>query len=334
MPTPRYDVAALGNAIVDVIASADDAFLIDQQLTKGSMQLIDEARATALYAAMAPAVETSGGSAANTCAGVASLGGRAAYIGKVAADQLGEVFAHDIRAGGVHFDVPPLTDGPATGRSMINVTPDAQRTMCTFLGAANQLTPGDVDAALIGDAAVTFLEGYLFDPAEARRAFNKAAEAAHRAGRLVAITLSDAFVVERWRDDLLAFLPRLDIVLANEAEIAALYRTEDFDAALGQLASAVKIAAATRGEAGSVIAAGSDRHTIAAEPVAQLVDTTGAGDQYAAGVLLGVARGMPLADCGRLGSIAAAEVIDHVGPRPRRPLRALASAAGLRLPDA
>ncbi len=334
MPPARYDVAALGNAIVDVIASCDEAFLTREGLVKGSMQLIDEARATALYDRMAPGLEASGGSAGNTVAGVASFGGRAAYVGKVADDPLGEIFAHDIRAIGVHFATPPLTGGPATGRSMINVTPDAQRTMCTYLGAANLLMPEDVDETVVADAAVTFLEGYLFDPADARRAFNKAAAAARKAGRMVAITLSDSFVVERWRDHLLGFLDRVDLVFANEAEVTALFQIEDVDTAVDRLAARVRIAAVTRGAEGSVLAAGADRHRIVAERPRQVIDTTGAGDQYAAGVLLGVARGLPLPDCGRLGSIAAAEVIDHVGPRPQTSLKALASAAGLHPADA
>lgn len=330
----RFDVAALGNAIVDVIAPSEDAFLQAEGLDKGSMRLIDDDRADELYGRMAPGVEASGGSAGNTIAGVASFGGRAAYVGKVADDQLGGVFAHDIRALGVHFEVAPLTDGPATGRCLINVTPDGQRTMCTYLGAANQLTPADVDPNLIRDAAVTFLEGYLFDPEEARRAFEVAAQAARSADRMISLTLSDAFVVERHRDALIQFLPNVDVLFANAAEIASLFQTDDFESAVGRIRQRVKIAAVTHGEQGSVIVSGEQTHRIAAEPVDKVVDTTGAGDQYAAGVLFGVARGLPLDQAGRLGSIAAAEVIGHYGPRPLVSLKALASAAGIEAPSA
>lgn len=319
--TARYDVCAVGNAIVDVLSPCDDAFLTAQSLTPGSMQLVDADQSAALYDAMAAGVEASGGSAGNTVAGVGSFGGRAAYIGKVAEDVLGQVFTHDIRASGVHFDTPVLTDGAATGfgtgRCLINVTPDAQRTMCTFLGAANQLGVADIDAGLIGDSEIVYLEGYLFDPAPARAAFEAAAAAAHAAGRKVAITLSDTFVVARWRAELLAFIEAsADIVLANEGELAALFETEDFDAGAAKLAAIVELAAVTRGEHGSVIIRGDERVSVAAFPVDKVVDTTGAGDQYAAGFLLGVARGMSLADAGKLGSLAASEVIAHWGPRP------------------
>lgn len=334
--TPTYDVLAVGNAIVDVLAPCEPAFLEAEALTAGSMQLVDAARSAALYEAMAAGVEASGGSAGNTVAGVGSFGGRAAYIGKIADDQLGAVFSHDIRASGVHFGTPPLANGAdhglATGVCMINVTPDGQRTMCTFLGAANQLTVADIDADLIGASAIVYLEGYLFDPAPARAAFEAAAAAAHAAGRKVAITLSDSFVVHRWRAELLAFIAAsADIVLANEAELAALFETDDFDAAAGQLASIVDVAAVTRGAEGSVVIAGDQRIAIAVVPVDKVVDTTGAGDQYAAGLLLGLARGLSLEDAGKLGSLAAAEVIAHWGPRPMVSLKALAEEAGLRL---
>lgn len=328
---PAYDVCAVGNAIVDVLAPCDPAFLTAQGLTAGSMQLVDAGQSAALYAAMAPGVEASGGSAGNTVAGIGSFGGRAAYIGKVADDQLGAVFSHDIRAAGVAFDTAPLTD-VATGVCMINVTPDGQRTMCTFLGAANQLSAADIDAELIGASAIVYLEGYLFDPAPARAAFEAAAAAAHAAGRKVAITLSDTFVVARWRAELLAFIEAsADIVLANEGELAALFETEDFDAATSSLASMVDVAAITRGEAGSVVVRGEERVAIAAVPVGKVVDTTGAGDQYAAGFLLGLARGLSLEDAGKLGSLAAAEVIAHWGPRPMSSLEELAKEAGLTL---
>jgi sugar/nucleoside kinase (ribokinase family) len=328
--TARYDVAAIGNAIVDVIAPCDDAFLRTENLVKGSMQLVEESQAIALYGRMAQALETSGGSAGNTVAGVASFGGRSAYLGKVADDQLGEVFAHDMKAIGVHFETTPLVGGPATARSMINVTPDGQRTMCTFLGASIELTPDDVDPAVIEGSTIVYLEGYLFDPSEARRAFAKAAGIAHAAGRQMAITLSDAFVVDRHRDALLGFIEgQCDIVLANEAEVKALFRTDDFDAAAAKLGAMTKVCAITRSEKGSLILAGRASALVAAHPVEKVVDTTGAGDQYAAGFLLGLARGLPLAVCGKLGSLAAAEVIGHYGPRPQASLEALAKAEGL-----
>ncbi len=331
-----YDVCAVGNAIVDVLAPCDPSFLTAQNLTAGSMQLVDAQQSAALYAAMAAGVEASGGSAGNTVAGIGSFGGRAAYIGKVADDTLGGVFTHDIRAAGVAFETPPLKDGAdsglATGVCMINVTPDGQRTMCTFLGAANQLEAADIDADLIGASAIVYLEGYLFDPAPARAAFEAAAACAHTAGRKVAITLSDTFVVARWRAELLAFIEAsADIVLANEGELAALFETDDFDAAAAQLASMVDVAAVTRGDAGSVVLSGDERVAIAVVPVDKVVDTTGAGDQYAAGFLLGLARGLSLEDAGKLGSLAAAEVIAHWGPRPMVSLEGLARDAGLRL---
>ena len=328
---PSYDVCAVGNAIVDVLAPCEPAFLEAQGLTAGSMQLVDAQQSAALYAAMAAGVEASGGSAGNTVAGVGSFGGRAAYIGKVGDDQLGGVFSHDIRAAGVAFDTPALP-GVATGACMINVTPDGQRTMCTFLGAANQLQAADIDADLIGASAIVYLEGYLFDPAPARAAFEAAAAAAHAAGRKVAITLSDTFVVARWRAELLAFIEAsADIVLANEGELAALFETDDFDAAASSLAAMVEVAAITRGDAGSVIVRGDERVVIAVVPVDKVVDTTGAGAQYAAGFLLGLARGLPVETCCKLGSLAAAEVIAHWGPRPMTSLEGLARDAGLAL---
>jgi len=327
--TARYDVAAIGNAIVDVLASADEAFLVAEGLSKGSMQLIDEARAHELYGRMASGVEASGGSAANTIAGVASLGGRALFVGKVATDTLGEVFTHDIRAIGASFDTDPLTGGPATARCLINVTPDGERTMCTYLGAAVRLTPADVKPDAVAEAAILYLEGYLFDPEDARAAFAKAAAAARAADRTIALSLSDAFVVERHRAGLLDFIDaEVDVLFANEVEISALFET-DFDAALAALRGRVKIAAVTRGAQGSVILANGASVEVAADPAVRLVDTTGAGDQYAAGFLVGLAAGRPLEACGRLGSIAAAEVIGHFGPRPQTRLKDLAAARGL-----
>jgi sugar/nucleoside kinase (ribokinase family) len=332
LPPIRYNVCAVGNAIVDVLAPCDPAFLSARGLQPGSMQLVDETQSAALYDDMAAGVEASGGSAGNTVAGVGSYGGRAAYIGKVSGDALGDVFAHDIRAAGVAFDTPRLSEGPSTGRCLINVTDDGQRTMCTFLGAANQLTADDIDPDMIGESAIVYLEGYLFDPAPARAAFERAADIAHRAGRKVAITLSDTFVVARWRTELLEFIEQsADIVLANEAELGALFETEDFDGACNQLAGMVEAAAVTRGAAGSVVIKGDQRVAVDAFPVGKVVDTTGAGDQYAAGFLLGLARGLPLEDAGKLGSLAAAEVIAHWGPRPMTSLNELAKARGLAL---
>jgi sugar/nucleoside kinase (ribokinase family) len=325
-----YDVAAIGNAIVDVIAPSSDDFLADEGLTKGSMALIDDAQAEALYGRMAAGIEASGGSAANTVAGVASLGGRSAYLGKVADDVLGQVFTHDINAIGVTFDVAPLVGGPGTARCLINVTPDGQRTMSTYLGASIHLTPDDVDAKTIASAKILELEGYLFDPSEARRAFAKAAGIARASERLIALTLSDSFVVHRHRDALLGFIDsEVDILLANEAELTALFETSSFDTAVRSLRGRAKLAAITRGEKGSTVIAGDVIHDIPAVPVEKVVDTTGAGDQYAAGFLFGLAKGRPLDACGRLGSIAAAEVISHYGPRPQVSLQDLALKAGL-----
>jgi sugar/nucleoside kinase (ribokinase family) len=281
---------------------------------------------------MAPGIEASGGSAGNTIAGVASLGGRAAYIGKVADDALGAIFTHDIRAGGAHFATAPLKGGPATARCLINVTPDGQRTMCTYLGACVELTADDVDVHTIEQAKIIYLEGYLFDPPEARRAFAKAAVLARGAGRKIALSLSDAFVVERHRHALLGFIEsQVDIVFANEVEMAALLDGGNWAAAARELRDRVEIAAVTRGARGSLILTPETEHIVAAAPVDKVVDTTGAGDQYAAGFLFGLANGRPLEVCGELGSLAAAEVISHYGPRPETSLAALANAAGLEM---
>ena len=328
--TELYDVAAIGNAIVDVIAPCSDAFLTDEGLARGGMTLIDDAQADQLYGRMAAGIEASGGSAANTVAGVASLGGRAAYIGKVADDGLGKVFTHDINAIGVSFDVPPLVGGAATARCLINVTPDGQRTMSTFLGASNRLTAADVDPKIIEAAKIIYLEGYLFDPTDAREAFAKAAGLARASSRLISITLSDSFVVHRYRDLLLGFIDsEVDILLANEAELCALMQTEDFDAAIAGLRGRVKIAGVTRAEKGSVTLQGDEIAAVTTAPVEKVVDTTGAGDQDAAGFLYGLSQGRPLGVCARLGHLAAAEVIQHYGPRPQTSLRDLAIAAGL-----
>jgi sugar/nucleoside kinase (ribokinase family) len=324
-----YDVAAIGNAIVDVIAPADDAFLAANALDKGAMMLVDQARSAEIYGKMAAGVETSGGSAGNTIAGVASFGGKAAYLGKVANDKLGEIFTHDMRAVGAHFEPTPLVGGPATAVSMINVTPDGQRTMCTFLGASVEFTDADVDKDVIEAAKIVYLEGYLFDAELARRAFAKAAALAHGANRMIALTLSDGFVVERHRAGLMGFIEgQVDLLFANETELCALFQTDDFDMALEALRPHVKLAAVTRGEAGSVILSQGERLSVKAEAVQKVVDTTGAGDQYAAGFMFGLSRGRPLQQCGQLGSLAAAEVISHYGPRPQVSLKDLAAAKG------
>ena len=324
-----YDVAAIGNAIVDVLAPADDAFLAANKLNKGAMMLVDAEQSLALYSKMAKGVEASGGSAGNTIAGVASFGGKAAYLGKVADDQLGATFTNEMRAIGAHFEPTPLVGGPATAVSMINVTPDGQRTMCTFLGASVEFTDADVDKDVIEGAKIVYLEGYLFDAERARRAFAKAAALAHGSGRMIALTLSDGFVVERHRAGLMGFIEgQVDLLFANETELCALFQTDDFDKALEALRPHVKLAAVTRGEAGSVILSQGERLTVKAEPVQKVVDTTGAGDQYAAGFMFGLSRGRPLQQCGQLGSLAAAEVISHYGPRPQVSLKDLAVARG------
>ena len=325
-----YDVAAIGNAIVDVIAPSSDAFLDGEGLAKGGMTLIDQDQAEALYGRMDQGQESSGGSAANTIAGIASFGGRTAYMGKVAPDALGEAFTRDIRATGVAFSTAPLVGGLSTARCLINVTPDGQRTMSTFLGASSQLSADDVDKDIIEAAWVTYLEGYLFDPEEARRAFAKAAGLARASSRLIALTLSDAFVVDRHRKALLQFIEtEVDVVFANEVEIKSLFETEDFDEAIAAIRGRASIAAITRSEKGSVVVTGGEVHTVGIEPTAGVLDTTGAGDQYAAGFLYGLSQSKPLPMCARLGHIAAAEVISHYGGRPETSLRDLATKAGL-----
>ncbi|MFO1170637.1 MAG: adenosine kinase [Hyphomicrobiaceae bacterium] len=323
MTAAQTDVIGIGNAIVDILAHADDAVLQKLDLAKGHMRLIDEAEVGRIYAAMGPAVEISGGSAANTIAGVASFGGRGAFIGRVADDDFGKVFRHDIRSIGVAFDTAPAGSGSATARCLVLVTPDGQRTMSTFLGAAAELGPDDVAAGPIEAAAITYLEGYLFDRPEAKAAFKKAAAIARKAQRKVAISLSDGFCVERHRADFLELIrSSIDIVLANTQELETLYQAP-FEEACSLMAADAPLAAVTRSEHGSVILSGAERIAVAAEPIARLVDTTGAGDLYAAGFLTGIARGLPLPLCGQLGSIAAAEVIQHLGARPEQPLAAL-----------
>jgi sugar/nucleoside kinase (ribokinase family) len=325
-----HDVVAIGNAIVDIIGRCDDAFLAAHGPVKGSMQLVDATTVERLYAAMGPGIEISGGSAANTAAGIASLGGRAGFIGKTASDQFGQVFRHDIRAAGVTFDTAPAVDGHPTGRSLILVTPDGQRTMNTFLGVSPHLGNGEVDAELIRSARILYLEGYLFDRPEAKAAFRQAADIAAKAGRQVALTLSDPFCVDRHRPEFLELVRKsVDILFANEAEVTSLYETASFEAAARRARADTRLAALTRSEKGSVILSGGEAVEVPAAPVEQVVDTTGAGDLYAAGFLFGVARGMALETAGRLGSLAAAEVISHIGARAQVPLAELARKQGL-----
>ena len=327
MTEERFDIIGIGNAMVDVTTTVEDTFLSRHDMHKGAMILIDAASAEALYKAMPPGMESSGGSAGNTCAVAAVLGARVAYLGKVADDQLGDVFAHDMRALGVHFPSARLSGGSPTARCLILVTPDGQRTMNTYLGACVTFSPDDVDEDLIAAASVTYLEGYLFDPPAAQAAFRKAAAAAHRAGQQVALSLSDAFCVDRHRAafrDLVA--SDVDILFANETEITSLYEKNSFAEAAEAARADVSLAALTRSESGSVILRGSDTVTVGAEP-ANVVDTTGAGDAYAAGFLVGWTAGKPLAACGRMGSLAAAEVIGHHGARPEADLRAIVAKA-------
>ena len=335
--TPRvfetsYDVCAIGNAIVDIIAECEDAFLLSHGISKGVMTLIDEARADTLYERIGPAVETSGGSAANTAFGIASLGGLPAYIGKVKDDQLGKIFRHDLKTMGVHFTTPPLTQGPSTARCLILVTPDAQRSMNTYLGACAELTKADIDFSVVCASQITYLEGYLFDKPSAKEAFRLAAETAHEAERYLALTLSDPFCVERHRGafrDLVR--DEVDILFANEQELLALYQTPTFDEAMSLARKECSLVIGTRSEKGSVIASDGETLTVQPERAAQVVDTTGAGDLYAAGFLYGLTHGHELATCGRLGAVAAGEIISHYGPRPQRSLRDVAKQKGIKV---
>jgi adenosine kinase len=331
MTAVRYDVLGIGNAIVDVIAQADDKFLVSQGMNKGAMALIDEPRAQAIYDAMGPATESSGGSAANTIVGVASFGARAAFVGKVKDDDLGSAFAHDIRAAQVTFATPPAAEGPSTARCYFIVTPVGERTMNSYLGASQDLHPRDVDDAEIAAAAVVYLEGYLWDPPHAKEAFLKAAKIAHGAGRQVALTLSDAFCVDRYRDEFLKLIRdnTVDIVFANESELRSLYQTGDFDSALAAVRADARLAVVTRSEKGCVVVSGGVTETVAAAPIGRLVDATGAGDLFAAGFLVGHARGKSLREAAQLGGLAAAEVIQHVGARPLVSLKDLAAGNGL-----
>jgi len=328
MTEASIDVLAIGNAIVDVIANAEDAFLAREGLVKGTMALIDAARADALYQMMGPAIEASGGSAGNTMAGLASLGGSGAYIGKVRDDLLGQIYRHDITAAGVSFETPAATSGPGTARCLILVTPDGQRTMNTYLGACVELGPADIDPAVVAAARITYLEGYLFDPPSAQDAFRRAAAIAHAAGRQVALSLSDPFCVGRHRAAFRDLVEgHVDILFANEAEICSLYETDDFGTAAAAVRGHVAIAALTRSAAGSVILAAGAEHPVAAAPVARVVDTTGAGDLYASGFLYGLTRDLPLPICGEVGSLCAAEIISHFGARPEVELVTLVPAA-------
>jgi sugar/nucleoside kinase (ribokinase family) len=330
MQAEALDVVGIGNAIVDVLSQVDDGFLTANGLEKGAMTLVDEARADELYARMGGAVECSGGSAANTMAGVASFGNRGAYVGKVRSDRLGRVFREDIRLIGVDFDTEAADDGPGTARCMVFVTPDAQRTMQTYLGASATLGPADVDPDTIGRAQVVYLEGYLWDPPLAKQAFLEASRIAHAAGRRVALSLSDRFCVERHREELRSLIrDHVDIVFANEEELLSLFETEDFHAAFRNLRSECDVCAVTRGPGGSVVADGDRAATVEAVTLGPVVDTTGAGDLYAAGFLVGLTRGAPLVRCGELGSLAAGEIIGHLGARPDVSLSELAGSRGL-----
>jgi adenosine kinase len=330
MPS-QYDVLGIGNAIVDVIARAEDDFLVNHAMNKGSMALIDEARAEAIYASMGPAIEISGGSAANTIAGVASFGARGAFVGKVKDDILGKAFSHDIRATGVAFETPLATDGPSTARCYVLVTPDGERTMNTYLGAAQNLSPADLDEQQIAAAGIIYLEGYLWDPPRAKDAFRKAAEIAHRAERMVALTLSDAFCVDRYRDEFLSLMRTgaVDLIFANESELKSLYQTADFNSAIAALRHDVKLAVVTRSEKGCIVISRESNEVVGAAPIEKFVDATGAGDLFAAGFLVGLARDRDYRTAARLGVLAAAEVIQHLGARPETSLKTLAQDNGL-----
>lgn len=322
MTEATLDVVGIGNAIIDLLAHAEDTFLVEHELAKGAMTLIDEATAERLYAAMGPATRASGGSAGNTIAGLGSLGAACGYIGKLRADELGAAYRHDLLAGGVKFTTAMAQDGPATARCIIFVTSDAERTMNTYLGACVNLTADDIDTELVASAKITYLEGYLYDEPHAKQAFHRAADTAHGAGRKVALSLSDAFCVERHRGDFLDLVAhRVDILFANEAELLTLFETDKLDAALDRVSTMVDLAAVTLGAKGSVVVQGPQRISTPAAHVERVVDTTGAGDLYAAGFLYGLTRALPLAECARIASLAAAEIISHFGARPETPLR-------------
>ncbi len=331
MAEPTFDVLGIGNAIVDVIATTEEDFLVREHLIKGSMRLIETDEAERLYGLMGKAMQMSGGCAGNTATGVASLGGRAAFIGKVAADGLGRIYRHDMHSQGIHFDTPPLAGGDPTARSMILITPDGERTMNTYLGAAQLLTPADIDPKTVGAAAITYLEGYLWDRPQAKEAFRKAAKVAHEAGRKVSLTLSDSFCVDRFRDEFLGLVRdgSVDVLFANSAELHALYQTADFATAVGAMRRDAKLAVVTAGADGAFVITGDGVEAVPAFPVGTIVDTTGAGDLFAAGFLFAHARKLPLRRAAEFGHLAAAEVISHIGPRPATSLKQLAEEAGL-----
>jgi adenosine kinase len=333
MPATQYDVLGIGNAIVDLIARTEEDFLVRHAMNKGSMTLIDEPRAEAIYASMGPAIEISGGSAANTIAGVASFGARGAFVGKVKDDTLGKAFSHNIRATGVTFQTPLAADGPSTARCYVLVTPDGERTMNTYLGAAQNLSPADLDEKQIAGAGIIYLEGYLWDPPKAKEAFRKAAEIAHGAGRKVALTLSDSFCVDRYRDEFLNLMRTgaVDLVFANESELHSLYQTADFDSALAAVRNDVKLAVVTRSEKGCVVVSRESNEAVRAAPIDKFVDATGAGDLFAAGFMVGLARDRDHRTAAQLGALAAAEVIQHLGARPETSLKALAEQNGIPL---
>lgn len=331
MSQKRIDVLTLGNAIVDVLAHTDEAFLLKKNVHKGAMQLIDEARAEELYGDMGPAIIVSGGSAANTAAGVASLGVKAGFIGKVKNDETGRLFAHDLKAIDVHYDVSLAEDGPATARSFILVTPDGERTMNTYLGACQNLTPEDVNPETVKASSIVYLEGYLWDPPAAKEAFRKAVKIAHEAGNKVALTLSDAFCVDRYRDEFLGLMRdgSLDILFANIHELQSLYGTSDADTALAALRDESLLGVVTRSAEGALVVTRGETRAVPAFPVERVVDTTGAGDLFAAGFMAGLTQELDLVDCARLGGLAAAEIISHLGARPQAGLRDLARQEGL-----
>ncbi len=330
MPSADYDVVAIGNAIVDIIARCEDAFLSRNGIEKSHMHLVDADRISTLYSDIGQAIEISGGSAANSMVGLSSFGGKTAFIGKVADDEFGKIFGHDVRAANVHFDSRPVSGAQPTSRSLIAVTPDGERTMNTFLGISTDLDDGEIDPALIEKAEITYLEGYLFDQAEAKAAFRQAVSIAKAKGRRVALTLSDSFCVDRHRDEFRTLIKDgIDILFANEAEITALYQTSSFDEAATQAGQEVDIAAITRGAKGSVIYSNQTATAIAVSPVSEVVDTTGAGDLYASGVLYGIAKGFDPEKSGALGSLAAAEIISHIGARPEASLAEIAQKTGI-----
>jgi sugar/nucleoside kinase (ribokinase family) len=334
MADQKYEVLGLGNAIVDVIAPAEDDLLEREHLSKGAMVLIDERRSASLYAVMGSTTITSGGSAANTIVGLASFGIRSAFIGKVKNDEAGHAFSHDIRSSGVHFGTPFAIEGPSTARCLVLVTPDGERTMSTYLGACQNLGPDDVDESLVKASSILYLEGYLWDPPAAKQAFIKAAAIAHAAGNQVALTLSDPFCVDRYRDEFLDLMrsKTVDIVFANQHELRSLYQTADFDTAVTAFRDENLLGIVTRSEHGSMVVTREETHAVSASPIERLIDTTGAGDLFAAGFLAGLVRGCNLKDAARLGGLAAAEIIQHYGARPHVRLSDLAAENGLALP--